>query len=174
VDDSSPADTPYLSDNRNFDPYPLDKNFSMPELDFYPPSISVISPTPGQRVSSSDVTVIWEGSDDASGVSNYEIRIDYGPWFNVMPSELFAHAEHTFTGLSDGAHTVDIMAYDYAGNMRQEMLSFFVNTSNLQLPAYLREVIVAVMIIAVVAVAIYVMNLKGLPKRRGAKSRLVR
>lgn len=169
------GDTPYIVDSRNVDHYPLISNASLPILDRYPPSIFILSPMAGENLRSSNVTVVWEGSDDVSGINNYEIRIDGGQWFNVFPEGPSAHAEHTFIGLSAGSHTVDIRAFDRVGNIREESVYFSVVTSvNIQLPPYLWEVVVAGMIIAAVTVAVYVLNMKGLLKRKAARGRLVR
>jgi len=42
------------------------------------------------------------------------------------------------------------------------------------LPSYMGEVVIAVAIIVAVGVALYVVKLKGLPKRRAISRRLVR
>ena len=52
-------------------------------LDTTAPAILITSPSPGYEARLSTLTVTWAGSDEASGISHYEIRLDKGPWINV-------------------------------------------------------------------------------------------
>lgn len=161
------GDTLYLIDSKNVDLYPLIE--ALPKLDMESPNIFVISFATGQQAGSSYAKVLWEGSDDVSGISHYEIRLDYGLWVNVG-----LNTSYTFTGLSDGAHTIEIKALDKAGNVGQESLGFSVNAGGFQLPTYLREVVIVVVIIVAAVVALYVVRMKGLVRRRVTSRRLVR
>ncbi|MBD3192130.1 MAG: hypothetical protein GF308_15905, partial [Candidatus Heimdallarchaeota archaeon] len=92
--------------------------------DTTPPIVDITSPTDGSTVSSTDVTVSWTGSDDQSGIDYYEVRIDSGSWINKGTS-----TSHTFTGLSETSHTVDVRAWDVAGNSATDTVTFTVDTS---------------------------------------------
>ncbi|MBD3192121.1 MAG: S8 family serine peptidase [Candidatus Heimdallarchaeota archaeon] len=99
--------------------------------DTTPPTIDITSPNEGATLTSSDVTVTWSGSDSGSGIDYYETRIDSGSWINKGTS-----TSHTFTGLADGSHTVDVRAWDVAGNSATDMVTFTVDTSGGTGPPY--------------------------------------
>jgi len=168
-DKNGVGDTPYFIDSENVDRYPL--LLSLPIFDMYPPDISVIAPMSGSEVRSSDVTVVWEGWDDYSGINHYEIRIDSGPWHIIGADNA---TMYTFANVSDGGHTVEIKAFDNAGNMREEMINFNVNTGGLRVPTYIGAIFIAVIVVVAVGVALYLVRLKGLPRRREVSRRLVR
>jgi len=168
MDKNGVGDTPYVIDSKNVDRYPLS---SFPVVDMYPPNISIIAPTFGSEIRSSDVTIMWEGWDDYSGINHYEIRMDSGPWHIIGAHNA---TMYTFTNVSGGGHTVEIRAYDNAGNMREELINFSVNTGLLRVPSYVGTIFVAVIVIVAVGVALYVVRLKGLPRRRVVSRRLVR
>lgn len=92
--------------------------------DTTPPTISITSPANGATVTSSSVTVTWTGSDSGSGINYYETRLDGGSWINKGTS-----TSHTYTGVSNGAHTVDVRAWDKAGNSAMDSHTFNVNVS---------------------------------------------
>ena len=82
-------------------------------LDTTLPSATVLSPTEGQVLTSSNVTATWSGSDIGSGINNYEIRLDVENWINKGTS-----TTHAFTGVSDGNHSISLKVIDKAGNSR--------------------------------------------------------
>ena len=92
--------------------------------DTTPPTVTITSPEDGATLTTSDVTVTWTGSDDESGIDYYETRIDAGDWIYKGTS-----TSHTFTGLADGDHTVDVRAWDKAGNSNTDTVTFTVDTS---------------------------------------------
>jgi hypothetical protein len=102
-----------------------------PPVDTTPPSISITSPSDGATVSSSDVTVTWSGSDAGSGIDYYEIRLNGGSWINKGTS-----TSHTFTGLADATHSVDVRAWDVAGNDATDSVSFTVDTTTSDVTKY--------------------------------------
>lgn len=161
------GDTPYVIDSKNVDLYPLIE--ALPKSDMKSPDIFVISFVTEQQDGSSYAKVLWEGSDDVSGISHYEIRLDYGLWVNVG-----LNTSYTFTGLSDGAHTIEIKATDKAGNVGQKSFGFSVSAGGFQLPPYLREVVIVVVIVVAAVVALYVVRTKGVVRRRVTSRRLVR
>ncbi|MHA1827993.1 MAG: Ig-like domain-containing protein [Candidatus Heimdallarchaeaceae archaeon] len=92
-------------------------------VDTTPPTVTITDPTDGATIYSSDVTVSWTGSDNV-GIDHYNVRIDSGAWINVGTS-----TSYTFTGLADGSHTSDVQAYDAAGNVGSDSVTFTVDTS---------------------------------------------
>jgi hypothetical protein len=90
--------------------------------DTTPPTITITSPTDGATLTSSSVTATWAGSDSGSGISYYETRIDSGSWINKGTS-----TSHTYTGVTNGQHTIDVRAWDVAGNSAIDSVTFYVN-----------------------------------------------
>ena len=92
--------------------------------DTTPPVVSITSPNNGATVSSSNVAVSWSGSDADSGIDYYQVRIDSGSWINKGTG-----TSHTFSGLSDGSHSAEVLAMDNAGNSATDSVTFTVDTS---------------------------------------------
>ncbi len=92
-------------------------------LDSTVPSVSVDAPIDGAAFPASSVEAAWSGSDQESGIASYQYRVDGGEWYE-MGSVLNA----TLTGLSDGEHTLEVMAVDNAGNNATASASFTVDT----------------------------------------------
>ena len=125
-------------------------------LDTTAPTISITSPSPGYQIRSSTISVTWIGSDEASRISYYEIRIDGGAWTNIG-----TNTTYNFTGIGDGNHTIDIKATDKAGNTKQDTVDFVVNTSPLLGPSYVEEAaITAIVIIAALGTAVYFIKMR--------------
>jgi hypothetical protein len=92
-------------------------------LDKSPPTLSITSPLNGSQIGSSTVTVSWTGSDETSGISRYEVRVDRGSWTNVGTD-----TTRVFSGLADGTHSISVMVLDRAGNERTLSVNFTVST----------------------------------------------
>ncbi len=93
-------------------------------VDTVKPGLSITAPAGGSYSTSSSVRVNWTGSDSGSGIAGYQYRIDSGDWSAIS----FATIGHTFTGLSDAVHTVDVCCYDNASNVQMRSVSFTVDT----------------------------------------------
>ncbi len=121
-------------------------------LDTNPPTIVITSPSSGYEIKSSTVIVTWNSSDDTSGISYHEIKLDDNSWINVE-----INTTRTFTWLGDGSHTIEVKAFDNAGLTTQDSLDFIVNTSPLLGPGYTEEAaaIIATVIIAAIGIALY-------------------
>ena len=119
-------------------------------IDMTPPSISIASPTNNSQVRSSKVAIWWSGSDAASGIDHYEIRIDDGQWTNVG-----ANISYTFTKVSDGSHRVAVRAVDKVGLSKETSIGFIVNISLIGDPGWTDDIAVfggaSVMVLAIVA-----------------------
>jgi Bacterial Ig domain len=76
------------------------------------PIASLTAPTSGQLFGTSSVQLTWTASDATSGIDHFEVRLDGGTPVTVAAGT----ATYTFTGLSDGSHTLDLKAFDGAGN----------------------------------------------------------
>lgn len=81
------------------------------EKDITPPQMIYIAPSNGTLIGKTTVTMHWLAIDLQSGIDYYETRIDSGLWINKGTV-----TSHTFIGLSNGEHTIDVRAWDKAGN----------------------------------------------------------
>ncbi|MBS3816928.1 MAG: S8 family serine peptidase [Candidatus Thermoplasmatota archaeon] len=88
-------------------------------LDSTEPEVAITSPEIGASGTGNTVTIEWTSDDEASGVDNYEIRLDNGEW-RTADSE----NSHTLEGLEDGDHTVEVRVEDAAGNTNVETINF--------------------------------------------------
>jgi len=126
-------------------------------VDVTPPSISITSPANGSELKSSDVVITWSGSDETSGISHCEIRIDGGSWKNVG-----TQTSHTLTGLNDGSHITDVKAIDKAGLTQIASVNFIVNTSLVGGPGWIDDAAVlgGIITVAALGIAIYILKFR--------------
>ncbi|NIQ06795.1 MAG: hypothetical protein GWO20_14015 [Candidatus Korarchaeota archaeon] len=116
------GDTPYLINET------LGINDHLPSMTFFniedttSPSVSITHPNGNANISSSEISVVWSGSDNTD-VSYYEIRIDGGSWENI--GEVISY---DLTGLEEGIHSVNITAVDGGGNKASYSISFTIDT----------------------------------------------
>lgn len=125
------------------------------KIDKTSPIILITSPLNGSEIRSPTITVTWTGSDETSGISHYEIRLDGGLWINVGTDTTY-----TLTKLGDGSHTIEVRATDKAGMSKQSSVDFTVNTSPPFEPSYMKEVAILVALIIAVALGIALYFLK--------------
>ncbi len=92
-------------------------------VDTVKPGITITSPAGGYYSPSSSVKVDWTGTDSGSGIQGYQYCIDGLAWSSVSSS-----VTNTFTGLSEGDHTVQVRAIDRAGNQEETSVTFNVDT----------------------------------------------
>ena len=87
--------------------------------DLTPPTLYIISPIANSEVNSSSVAVSWIGSDNASGIDYYEVKLDENSWTDVG-----TNTSCIFTEVTDGNHTIQVRAFDKAGNPAEMSVSF--------------------------------------------------
>lgn len=90
-------------------------------LDITPPTLVITSPADGSYAGST-VTVTWIGSDAGSGIAYYNVSIGGVDWTTTTESS------YTFTGLSNGPHTIFVRAFDAAGNGVESWVNIIVDT----------------------------------------------
>jgi hypothetical protein len=93
--------------------------------DTTPPTITITSPADNAQLTSPSVTVTWTGSDSGSGINYYETRIDSSSWINKGTA-----TSHTYSGVANGGHTVEVRAWDNAGNSAIDSVTFTVNAAS--------------------------------------------
>ncbi len=81
-------------------------------VDTAAPIASLTAPTSGQLFGTGSVQVTWTASDATSGIDHFEVRLDGGTPVTVAAGT----TTYTFTGVSDGNHTLALRAFDQAGN----------------------------------------------------------
>jgi YVTN family beta-propeller protein len=86
------------------------------------PPVLQLKPLPGP-VTTRIVTVSWTGTDNASGISGYEVSVDGGARQGVGRNTSLT------TSLPDGAHTITVWAIDAVGNTVSHSLTFLVDTN---------------------------------------------
>lgn len=116
-------------------------------VDTVDPTLTITSPEDGWETEDTSVTVEWTCTDAGSGLDRIEVSIDGGSFLSVG-----AATEHAFDGLAAGEHTVDVRAYDDAGNMAESSVSFTV-TEGGGISALTIAIVLLVVVAAVVAVA---------------------
>ena len=93
-------------------------------VDTTAPSITILTPTGGSYNNTGMVDLSWSASDATSGVAYYEVDVYNGAWTN--------YTDISVTGLlldlKDGACSVDVKAFDNAGNENSATVSFIVDT----------------------------------------------
>ena len=96
-----------------------------PSLDSTPPTVAISSPLAGAILPTGDVLVSWSANDFESGIDRIEVSLDGG-----MPAVLVeTETTHTFTGVTDGSHTITATAFDVAGNSQIASVDFAVDTT---------------------------------------------
>ncbi|NIQ05214.1 MAG: hypothetical protein GWO20_05665, partial [Candidatus Korarchaeota archaeon] len=91
-------------------------------IDSIPPSISIASPDNHTVIETRNVTVVWSGSDNGSGIDHYEVQIDRGSWEAVALS-----TSYEYTNLSVSNHTVEVKATDKVGHISQTSVTFTIS-----------------------------------------------
>src|SRR5947208_5150291 len=81
-------------------------------VDTTAPIGSLTAPTPSQVFGTDSVQLTWTALEATSGIDHFEVRLDGGTPITVPAGT----TTHTFTGLSDGSHTLAVRAFDQAGN----------------------------------------------------------
>ncbi len=87
--------------------------------DTAPPTVSILSPSPGAWLRTTTVLISWSGSDDASGIAYYEVSVDGRAFLNVSLS-----ASYGAQLFSSGAHRATVRATDVAGNAAEATVTF--------------------------------------------------
>ena len=95
-------------------------------VDTTPPSLQITGPSAGALIGSATVEVTWYASDAGSGLAEIQVRLDGG-----SPVTLPGTAtSHTFTGVSDGTHTITVTGVDQVGNLAAATATVTVDTTD--------------------------------------------
>ena len=77
-------------------------------VDLTSPVVSISSPYNLQTFAGQSITAYWNASDAISGIAKTEVRLDGGGWTTVSGTS------YTFSGLSEGLHTLYVRVWDRA------------------------------------------------------------
>ncbi|MEF8874076.1 MAG: S8 family serine peptidase [Candidatus Thermoplasmatota archaeon] len=97
-----------------------DVNFT---VDTSPPHLEITSPEEGHASPNRSVTIEWEGSDELSGIEQYEIRTNEDDW-----EDIGLDTSYEYEDLADGDYEVEVRATDRAGHQETDNLSFIIDT----------------------------------------------
>ncbi|MCJ7489280.1 MAG: Ig-like domain-containing protein, partial [Thermoplasmata archaeon] len=125
-------------------------------VDTVDPSLSITSPEAAWETEDRAVTVTWTCTDTGCGIDRIEVCIDGGAFTTVGTV-----SERIFSDLEAGEHTVDVRAYDKAGNMVEESVVFTVNEGGGISALLIGGIVLA--IIVLVAAAVILMRRKKTP-----------
>jgi hypothetical protein len=89
-----------------------------------PPAITITSPPSGTLLLTNSTDVSWDASDVGSGLDYFTIGVDDADPV-ALPSTV---RSHTLTGLLEGAHAVNVTAYDVVGNFASDVVTVTVDT----------------------------------------------
>ncbi|UCE80633.1 MAG: carboxypeptidase regulatory-like domain-containing protein [Methanobacteriota archaeon] len=124
-------------------------------VDTVNPTLTITSPADGLETEDKVVIIEWTCDDAGCGIDRIEVCIDDGSFVSVGTA-----SEHTFSDLEVGEHTVEVRAYDKAGNMVEESVTFSVTDEDGGVSALLIGGIVVLAIIILAAVAVMLMRKK--------------
>lgn len=162
------GDTPYIIDAQNADHYPLTSY--APTVDIESPILSITYPCHGEVITSSTVTISWEGVDHASGINHYTVAIDDEYSINVGLNKSYAFAE-----LDNGQHLVRIAAFDNAGNTVYRLSDFTIDDRiRFALPPYMAEAAVMVAVVLALGITLYVLKSRYLFRIRKPSRKMIR
>src|SRR6266566_8116226 len=94
-------------------------------VDTTAPTVSLSAPSSGHVFGTDSVQLTWTASDATSGIDHFEARLDGGTPITVLAGT----ATYTFTGVSDGSHTLALRAFDRAGNTILASVAVTVDTA---------------------------------------------
>ncbi|MFP3872426.1 MAG: S8 family serine peptidase [Candidatus Aenigmatarchaeota archaeon] len=93
-------------------------------VDTKSPTIEILEPLEDEMFCEDAITIRWTGEKEGTEIVKYEIRIDEGEWIDKEKV-----TEHTYSGVEDGNHSVEVRVEDEAGNEAVDRVSFLLDTS---------------------------------------------
>jgi len=94
-------------------------------VDTHAPVLTITAPTEGQIFATSTVAVTWTGSDTGSGILWYRVQLDTSAWIDKGTA-----TSHSFTGVTDGSHRINVTASDKALLETMKMVNATVDTTD--------------------------------------------
>lgn len=94
-------------------------------VDTTAPALRIVSPGGNSWLNTSDVTVSWQASS-AVGITYFDARLDAEPWITPIPS---SQTSNTFQNVSNGQHSVTVVAHAWGGKTSTAVVTFSVDTT---------------------------------------------
>ncbi len=134
----------------------LSEAFVSFSVDITPPFVSITSPANNSQLKSSNIVIMWNGSDVISGIDHYEIKLDDGSWIDIGKQTIYMLSD-----VNDGIHRVEVKAIDKAGLTQEDFIRFIINTSLLGGPGWIDDTVILGGFLAVVALGgIYILKIR--------------
>jgi hypothetical protein len=92
-------------------------------VDVTPPQIAILSPTTAY-LNTRDLQLFWIATDTNSGIDRVELSLDSG-----APVIVKGSYGHSFPSISEGAHIVDVQAFDRAENAAPKTVSVTIDVT---------------------------------------------
>ncbi len=139
------------------------------KIDTAAPTVIELRLVDAEDLSSGEAAVTWTCSDVVSGIDKYEISLDgqaphtylvdlvYEEGTQAYASTLLEQM-HVYPDLEEGSHTVELVAYDNAGNSVSETITFTVPPNGDDMGALYYGALVAVACLAAIAVAVLLLR----------------
>jgi parallel beta-helix repeat protein len=99
-------------------------------VDVTPPSVTITTPTGGQILSSTSITVTGTASDNIE-VSSVQISVDGGAYQDVSGKTSWSYS---ISNLAQGSHTITVRAKDAANNMGTATAAFAISLPQTPVP----------------------------------------
>lgn len=94
-------------------------------IDTTAPALRILTPASNSWLNSSDVTVRWQASSSV-GITYFDVRMDSEPWITPVPS---GQSSNTFQNVSNGQHTVTVVAHAWGGRTSTAIVTFSVDNT---------------------------------------------
>lgn len=91
-------------------------------VDLYSPDVQIKKPTNNSAINKSNITVRWTGSDNSSGITHYEIKLNNASFDNVGTNHSLNY------NLTDGEYSLYVKAVDKAGYVTIKVSNFTIDT----------------------------------------------
>jgi hypothetical protein len=88
-------------------------------IDRTAPQVHIVSIVQGAKVKTGDLLVQWTSSDANSGIAGHMVRLDGGTW-----QDAGAAVQWQLSEVSEGTHTLEVIALDRAGNTNTSIVQF--------------------------------------------------
>lgn len=120
-----------------------------------------ITTTNNTLFTSNSVTISWNCTDEISGLNNTKYELDGGSAISCTNGVV------QLTGLSDGTHTLTILASDIAGNTIEKTVTFNIDTSVFSFSGPMGPWLDIVLVIVILAIVLTIFFLLKRRKKAG-------
>ncbi|MEF8874898.1 MAG: GLUG motif-containing protein [Candidatus Thermoplasmatota archaeon] len=91
-------------------------------VDHSQPELTIRSPDDGELLNKTTVLVEWNGTDDPSGIDNYEV------WLGENMVYEGSSESYSIQNLGVGGYEIEVIAFDLAGNRKSDTKNIMIDT----------------------------------------------